>query len=94
MKVILSVPDEGYSRKASCTLILMSTFLLKGIEKRQINIKSSFFQSYKQDLKIIYFKYLMNEKNTATETKNQVLNHKSATYGRNKRKCTYQLCEI
>jgi hypothetical protein len=28
MKVILSVPDEGYSRTASCALNLISTFLL------------------------------------------------------------------
>ena len=28
MKVILSVPDEGYSRGASCALILIVTFLL------------------------------------------------------------------
>ena len=28
MKVILSVPDEGYSRNVSCALNLMSTFLL------------------------------------------------------------------
>ena len=28
MKVILSVPDEGYSRNASCALNLISTFLL------------------------------------------------------------------
>ena len=27
MKVILSVPDEGYSRNASCTLNLISKFL-------------------------------------------------------------------
>ena len=31
MKVILSVPDEGYSRNASCPLHLISTFLLKTI---------------------------------------------------------------
>ena len=29
MKVILSVPDEGYSRNMSCALNLISTFLLK-----------------------------------------------------------------
>ena len=28
MKVILSVPDEGYSRNVSCALKLISTFLL------------------------------------------------------------------
>jgi hypothetical protein len=28
MKVILSVPDEGYSRKASCALNWISTFLI------------------------------------------------------------------
>ena len=28
MKVILSLPDEGYSRNASCALNLISTFLL------------------------------------------------------------------
>jgi len=27
MKVIMSVPDEGYSRNASCALNLISTFL-------------------------------------------------------------------
>jgi hypothetical protein len=29
MKVILSVPDEGYSRNSSCALNLISTFLLQ-----------------------------------------------------------------
>ena len=28
MKVILSVPDEGYSRSVSCALILISMFVL------------------------------------------------------------------
>ena len=28
MKVILNVPDEGYSKTASCALNLISTFLL------------------------------------------------------------------
>jgi hypothetical protein len=31
MKVILSVPDEGYSRNALYALILISTFLLKSL---------------------------------------------------------------
>jgi hypothetical protein len=29
MKVILNVPDEGYSRNASCALNLISTFLFE-----------------------------------------------------------------
>ena len=28
MKVILSIPDEGYFRNASCGLIVISTYLL------------------------------------------------------------------
>jgi hypothetical protein len=28
MKVILSVPDEGYSKNASCALYFISTFFL------------------------------------------------------------------
>ena len=36
MKVILSVPDEGYSRNASCALDLISTVLIQHVDKRRI----------------------------------------------------------
>ena len=36
MKVILSVPDEGYSRNASCALDLISTVLIQHFDKRRI----------------------------------------------------------
>ena len=31
----ISVPDEGYSRNTSCAINLLSTFLLKELEKGQ-----------------------------------------------------------
>jgi hypothetical protein len=36
MKVILSVPDEGYSRNSSCTLNLISTFLFSLLKKEKL----------------------------------------------------------
>jgi hypothetical protein len=40
MKVILSVPDEGYSRNASCAQNLISSFLLYFIKMN--NLGSNF----------------------------------------------------
>jgi len=42
MKVILSVPDEGYSKNTPCALNLISTFLLR----KYYALKDNYFHLY------------------------------------------------
>ena len=42
----LSVPDEGYSRKASCALNLISTFLLWYLHAREFKLIHIHFHLY------------------------------------------------
>jgi hypothetical protein len=56
MKVILNVPDEGYSRNASFTLHLISTFLFSLLKKEK-------FKNTKGARNVFFFIYIALQDN-------------------------------